>query len=393
MPSLAVQRIKVLSAGVFSLVLALGVARFAYTPLLPLMRLQAGLGVAQAGWLATINYTGYLLGAVASSLIVDIAVKDKLYRTGLALAVASTAMMALTHAFWIWALSRFIAGLASAAGMLLGGALVLNWLVRHGQRPELGILFSGIGLGIALSAGAVQIMSPQLDWTMQWWAFTAIAALLLLPALGWLPRPERATTSVGGEPLTDRPPGRAFIGLLMAAYFCAGIGYVVSATFIVAIVDALPGLQGRGTVVFLWLGLASAPACVLWDLLARRTGDINALTLASVLQVAGILLPVWPGTMPFAVAGAVLFGASFVGIVSLVLTMAGRYYPTRPAKMMGRMTVAYGSAQIIAPAVTAQLATHFGGYASGLYLAAISMGLATALLLALRRLPRHGAAA
>src|SRR5271165_4746514 len=72
-------RYKVLCAGVFSLILALGVARFAYTPLLPLMQQQAGLGVAEAGWLAAINYIGYLTGAVAASLIGDLVLKDRLY--------------------------------------------------------------------------------------------------------------------------------------------------------------------------------------------------------------------------------------------------------------------------------------------------------------------------
>jgi cyanate permease len=82
--------------------------------------------------------------------------------------------------------------------------------------------------------------------------------------------------------------------------------------------------------------------------------------------------------------GAILFGGSFVGIVSLVLTMVGRYYPTRPARLMGRMTVAYGTAQILAPAVTAQLAAHSGGYVHGLYLAAAAMGISSALLGVLR---------
>jgi MFS family permease len=78
------QRLKVLGAGVISLVLMLGVARFSYTPLLPLMQQQAGLGVAEGGWLAAINYMGYLSRAVIASLISDIVLKDRLYRLGLA---------------------------------------------------------------------------------------------------------------------------------------------------------------------------------------------------------------------------------------------------------------------------------------------------------------------
>ena len=103
------ERIKVLSAGIFSLILVLGVARFSYTPLLPLMQQQAGLGIAEAGWLAAINYAGYLSGALIASLISDLVLKDRLYRIGLVLAIFSTAVMGLTTDVTIWALSRSIA--------------------------------------------------------------------------------------------------------------------------------------------------------------------------------------------------------------------------------------------------------------------------------------------
>ncbi|MCA1937167.1 MAG: MFS transporter, partial [Dechloromonas sp.] len=176
-----------------------------------------------------------------------------------------------------------------------------------------------------------------------------------------------------------------------AAYFCAGVGYVVSATFIVAIVDRLPGMAGQGTLVFLALGVGAAPACIVWDLIARRIGDLNALIAAAVLQIAGILLPL-AGGLPAALAGAMLFGGTFIGMVSLVLTMAGRYYPTRPAKMMGKMTVSYGVAQILAPAITGWLAAgRAGDYAVGLYLAAGVMLVGSALLLVLKMVQRREA--
>jgi MFS family permease len=92
-----------------------------------------------------------------------------------------------------------------------------------------------------------------------------------------------------------------------------------------------------------------------------------------------------------ALAGAMLFGSTFIGMVSLVLTMAGRYYPTRPAKMMGKMTLAYGTAQILAPAATGWLATITGTYASGLWLAAAAMIVGSALLLLLKRVEKRDA--
>lgn len=382
------QRLRVLAAGVLSLMLVLGVARFAYTPLLPLMQAEAGLSIAAGGWLAALNYGGYLCGALLAASISDLVLKDRLYRGGLLLAVASTALMGVSTDPWLWAVSRFLAGLSSAAGMLLGTGLILNWLIRHDHRSELGIHFSGIGLGIAGCALAVAVMSEALDWRAQWYAFTALGALLAIPAWRWLPPPDRSAVSRAGAPLADTPPSAAFMRVFMAAYFCAGIGYVVSATFMVAIVNQLPGLAGRGTIVFLVAGAAAAPACILWDFIARRFGAIDALIVAGVLQAVGIVLPL-AGGLGASLAGAFLFGLTFIGIVSLVLTMAGRYYPTRPAKMMGRMTLAYGAAQILAPAITGWLAAGSGSYAAGLGLAAAAMAGNVLLMLLLRRRQRR----
>ena len=386
-------RIKVLGAGIFSLILVLGVARFSYTPLLPLMQQQAGLGVAAAGWLAAINYAGYLSGAIIASQISDLVLKDRLYRVGMVLAIVSTAMMGLTTDIVVWARSRYIAGLTSAAGMLLGTGLILNWLIRHNHRSELGIHFSGIGLGIAGCAAAVALFSPWLDWREQWFAFTAIGCVLLIPALAWLPRPDTSSLTTTGQKMHDNPPSTLYLRIFMAAYFCAGFGYVVSTTFIVAIVNKLPGLAGQGNLVFLAIGIGAAPACINWDFIARRIGDLNALILAALLQIVGILLPVMAQGLVAALIGALLFGGTFIGMVSLVLTMAGRYYPTRPAKMMGKMTLSYGAAQIFGPAITGSLATRLGSYNAGLYLAAGVMAVGTLLLLALKLVERRDASA
>ncbi|MCE1240210.1 MAG: YbfB/YjiJ family MFS transporter [Azonexaceae bacterium] len=386
-------RLKVMGAGICSLVLALGIARFAYTPLLPLMQQQAGLGIAEAGWLAAINYGGYLSGALLAASISDLTIKDRLFRIGMLVAVASTVLMGLSDSFAVWAISRFVAGLSSAAAMLLGTGLILNWLIRHEHRAELGIHFAGIGLGIAGCALAAEVMRHFLDWREQWFALSCIGCLLAVIALRWLPAPDSSTVSKTGQKLEDNPPSALFLRLFMATYFCAGVGFVVSATFIVAIINQLPGMSGLGNIVFLAIGIGAAPACFNWDLIARRTGDINALILASLLQIVGILLPVVVGGLIASLLGALLFGGTFVGMVSLVLTMAGRFYPTKPAKMMGKMTISYGVAQIAAPALTGWLATHFGGYVPGLYLAAGVMAVGTLLLFVLKSVQRRESAA
>lgn len=380
------ERYRVLGAGVFNLVLTMGVARFAYTPLLPIMQQQAGLGVAEGGWLAAFNYLGYLCGALIVAFISDLQVKDRLYRMGLVIAVVTTAGMGLTDNVWLWSLLRFLAGVSCASGMLLGTGLILNWLMRHKHRAELGIHFSGAGLGMVLCAIAVELLSRHLDWSQQWLILTLIGGVIAIPAWAWLPPPEAGSQSAKVQVPADNPPGPVFMRVFSVAYFCAGVGYVISATFIVAIVDQLPGMQGQGVWVFMVMGLAATPSAIIWDLVARRTGTLNALICACMLQMLGIMLPAFAQGLFFTMLGAVLYGGTFVGIVCLVLTMAGQYYPAQPAKMMGKMTLSFGAAQIIAPAIAGLLATDSGNYRDGLYLAALVMAIGSALLLLLKTL-------
>jgi predicted MFS family arabinose efflux permease len=380
-------RFRVLLAGVFSQILCIGVARFAYTPLLPVMQQQTWMSEADGGWLAALNYAGYMLGALVAASIHRIRLKDTLYRLGLLLALFSTAGMALTDTFWAWAALRFVAGLSSSASMLLASGLILHWLIAHRQRGELGIHFAGVGLGMLVAALAVELMLRlSLDWRAQWWGFSALALALLVPAWAWLPRPARPLPGAGaGHPHAASPPTRTFMRLMLAAYFCAGYGYVISATFIVAIVEREPLLAGAGNWTFALVGLAAAPAAMLWDLVARRIGYLGALVAAMTLQVVGIVLPALTTHLGMVLLSAVLYGGTFLGCVSLVLTMAGRLYPQSPARLMGRMTLSYGVAQIVAPALTGVLAEATGHYGIGLWLAGGFVSLGAVLLVWLRR--------
>lgn len=380
----SIERIKVLTAGVISLILMLGVARFAYTPLLPLMQQQASLGISEGGWLASINYMGYFTGVLVAASISNMMLKDRLYRLGIIVSIISTLGMALTTNFWVWSLMRYFAGLSSAAGILLGSGLILNWLIRHHYRSELGIHFAGAGLGIAFCSYVVSVMTPEFDWREQWFALSILGVVMAIPAWVWLPKPKDSHLMKSGEALVDNPPSTAYLRLFIAAYMCAGVGYVISATFIVAIVNQQNPLADEGTLVFMVLGLAAAPACIIWDLVARKMGDLNALALAFAIHTLGIVLPVFNTGSTAAYISAILFGGTFIGIVSLVLTMAGRLYPSAPSKMMGKMTISYGVAQIVAPAITGQIAEMGGSYRDGLTMAGAFMVVGTLLVLLLR---------
>ena len=388
------QRLRVLFAGICALVLTVGLARFAYTPMLPIMHREAGLTDLAAGWLATFNYAGYITGAIVAASVGSLRQKFVMYRVGLVLAVVTTAALGLTDNTAAWAVLRFLSGLSSTAGLLLASGLALNWLIRHGHRPELGLHFTGLGLGIVISGLAVGAMMNHLTWAQQWMGLGLLGLVFFVPAWRWLPPPAApAPASPGVAHGTVAPPPRRWMALLIAVYFCAGFGYVISATFIVAILDKLPLLASRGGWVWVIVGVAAAPSSFLWDRVARSMGDTPALLLAFGLQTVSIVLPVATTDTALNLLSAVLYGGTFVGIVSLTLTLIGRHFPDNPAKAMARLTLSYGVAQIIAPAMAGSMAAHTGNYRGALEVTAAVMIAGMVLLGAMLRDARNAAAA
>jgi MFS family permease len=151
---------------------------------------------------------------------------------------------------------------------------------------------------------------------------------------------------------------------LCSAYFLEGAGYIVTGTFLPAIVDSLPGLGDLGTGTWILVGLAAAPSALLWAGAASRLGAATALGVAYAAQAAGILLPAVSSAWWAAAASGTLFGGTFVGISALTLTYARQFVDVRRAGLaIGLLTAAYGAGQVVGPLVAARLADdvdHFG---------------------------------
>ncbi len=380
-------RLKVIIAGISALILTVGIARFAYTPFLPLMLEQAGLSTLAGGWLATFNYTGYLLGVVLIAWISDLEIKYQLYRLNLILAVISTIAMGLTTSVVLWSLFRLVAGLSSTAGIILAAGFVMSWLKRHQFRGNLGLHFSGLGLGIAIPGIAIVWMNHQLDWAMQWIVMGVFGLVFFIPAWRWMPGPVKQTQQQDSQ---IEPPSKSWMNLMIAAYFCAGVGYVVSATFIVAILEHMPALAGWGDWIWVILGLTAVPSCVIWDKVSNRLGETSALIASYSIMLVSIIIPALTNSLWLNVLGATLFGGTFAGVVSLMLVYIGHKFPHNPAKAMAKLTISYGIAQITAPAVAGYIAALTGSYGGALWLAAACMAIGIACLWQIHRANRDG---
>ncbi len=364
--------------GFLSLLLAMGVGRFAYTPLLPLMQQESGFGADIAGGLAAINYAGYLLGALLCMLPAAALHRRQIFGLSLLTSVLTTAAMGLFANMAIWSLLRFLSGLASAGVLVLGSALVLDGLAHRGAGRLSGLLFSGVGAGIALSGLFVLLLAPHLASSALWLGLGLFCVPLAWLAWHWL-----ADTAPAAGTIRRSPPPFVmppFLPWLTAAYFAGGLGYIVTGTFIVAIVQESSGNSAAALFTWILVGLAAAVSTMAWPLLALRLGELPALLLAYALQAFGILLPVLSANLFAAYAGALLFGGTFTSIVTIAMGIGRRLSPQHSALVLGLLTTAYGSGQMLGPWLAGLVAAETGSFRLPLLVAAL-VGTAGAITL------------
>ncbi|MBL4826393.1 MAG: YbfB/YjiJ family MFS transporter [Spongiibacteraceae bacterium] len=383
-------QVSVLFSGICALILSLGIARYSLTPMIPGMQEQMGVTEGLAGWLAGWNYIGYLTGLFIVWLISDLRTKDFFYRYGLIVAVLATAVMATHEVRIVWYVSRFFTGVASAMGFMLGTGLVLNWLHHHNYKGELGIHFSGIGLGIICSAIVVDITNLDslfsLNWRLQWVALAGIGLLLLIPAIALLPMPKEKEEEMAEDDdviISNEQPSMKWLWLMQGAYFCAGFSNTVNVTFTSLITELQP-LDGLGAKMWLLVGLAATPAPFIWDRIARRFGSMDALRAAFILNIVGNICLATTSSLATTAIASLLFGFTFMGIVSQTLSTVGRMYGAQATQIMARLTLGYCVAQILSPIISGTVAEATGSFTLPLYVVSSIMIVGIVCLMLLR---------
>ncbi|WP_427918417.1 YbfB/YjiJ family MFS transporter [Streptomyces sp. cg40] len=414
-----------------ALAAGMGVGRFVYTPILPLMHAQAGLSTDTGAHLATANYVGYLVGALAGTLAPALVRSRATLRGSLVLLICTLAAMPATHSTEVWLVLRLLAGVASALIFVVAVNSLLGHLQDH--PPHLpGWGFGGVGAGIALSGLLVLALRPVADWRTAWWASAALAAVLA--AASWNLRPEVVAAPVSAAPMSKESMSATHVSAehmssehmpsahmpsedtstahvsadhmsathrseapvptvdrrfaaLFISYTLEGVGYIVAGTFLVAaIAQGSPGWIGGGAWVL--VGLAAVPSSAFWARLGRRWSRPGLLLMALVIQAVGIALPALIGGVAAALLSALLFGATFIGVSTLALATGTQL---RFPRSVALLTAGYSVGQILGPLAVAPLLRH--GYRPALLLAA-AVVLAAAVAAAVLRtgFPHHAVA-
>ncbi|WP_247647985.1 YbfB/YjiJ family MFS transporter [Pannonibacter phragmitetus] len=366
--------------GLLSLAAAMGIGRFVYTPVLPFMIGQVPLSKADGGLIASANFLGYLVGALAASSGSLPGSRRMWFIGSLIASSALSFAMAWTDSIPVFMLLRFLAGLASAFAFVFSAALILDRLAQAGRPGLSALYFSGVGAGIAGSALIVSgLAALGADW-QGLWTGCGVISLALTVLIAWMV-PGATETAPPAPAKTG--PRRLPAGLpqLIAAYGLFGIGYVVTATFIAVIARSDPALATAEPYLWLIVGLAAAPSIFIWNRIAARTGVPRAYALACVIEACGVALSVTATGPAGILLAAFLLGITFMGITALGLIEARRLSTGDPRRTIALMTASFGLGQMLGPSLAGFAAGSTGSFALPSAGAAICLLLAAGLVL------------
>src|SRR5580765_5367419 len=301
-------------AGMAALAVAIGIGRFAFTPILPMMQEDFGLSVSEAGWLASANYAGYLVGALAA---IGTRVRSTVaIRAGLLVIGLSTLAMGLEHSFAFWVVLRGVAGIASAWVLVFVSTWALERLALLGRPKLSGTVYAGVGTGIVIAGGACLVVMSLHAASVDAWLSLGVISIAVTAAIWPL-------LKASPSPAAVRAPTASSIWSteyrrLVLCYGAFGFGYIIPATFLPAMAKEIvpdPQLFGWGWPVFGVAALVSTvSAAQLERFLSHRAVWIGG----HLVMALGVAIPLFvPGLW------GIMMAALLVGGTFMTVTMAG----------------------------------------------------------------------
>ena len=371
------QHMSIIAGGILLLAVAMGISRFAFTPILPFMRVDENLSFSQGGWLASSNYIGYFLGALGAGFIYRS--KKNFLLFNVVVNVISILFMGWIESYSIWLILRFIAGLTGGFIFVLTSSIVMDYLAANLLTRWSGYIFSGVGIGIALSGLLVPFFEASFHWQGSWLGLGTLSALFLMTTF-FLWRHLKVQNHVKQPKSEATNIWRGFMPWLIFAYGLEGLGYIITGTFLVDIIYNIEPLRAYAGYSWVIAGIAAIPSAPIWMQLMSRFSTISMMAFAYALQVFGILLPVFSQSVWSVLLSAFLFGFTFVGLVTMSTAYGRQLFPKQSAYVVSMLTTFYAFGQIVGPVIAGRLETYFDTYKAPLLFAGGTVTIALVLL-------------
>ncbi len=363
--------------GMVSLAIAMGIGRFAFTPLLPLMQDDGLVNLTDGGALASVHFLGYWLGAVFAARL-PYSPRATLRFSLIAIGVCTLAM-GVTDNFFIWLFLRWLCGVCSALALVLVSNFYIKHLAKAGHAEKQGWVFSGVGAGIAIAGlGTLVIMANQIGSLQSWQIFGVVS---LAGAIA-------VSTQMGVE-IPDLPastqnreaPRTPLVWSVVIAYGAMGLGYVIPATYLP--VMAREAVQSPLTFGWSWpvFGAAAFLSTLLAARIQRHFSNRQVWAVSQIIMAVGLLLPViYPHISTIIIAG-ICVGGTFMIITMTGMKEAHRIAPAHDVmRHIAAMTAAFAGGQMIGPMLASSIYDLTRSFSASLALTSVTLAI-TALTL------------
>lgn len=334
-------------AGMAALALAMGIGRFAYTPILPFMMIELGLTATEGGLIASWNFVGYCVGSLIPILPLFHGHLKTWFFVAVAASILTTALMGFPLDLTLFALIRFVSGVASAFTLIFGTSLILPSIQALGKISISTRHFTGVGLGMAVSSIVVSSMGAfNFAWYQLWYGVAISALILALPVIVFTPNELLPPTVRNKSKKSQFELGFFTITL---AYGLFGFGYVILGTFISAMARSVPELAPTEPYVWLLVGLSGIPTVMFWPWLGQRIGNDYALMLACAIEGVGVYISVALPSQTGIIIAAILLGSTFMGITALAILEGQTRFSGSVLVSTAILTSAFSLGQMIGP--------------------------------------------
>jgi predicted MFS family arabinose efflux permease len=361
--------------------IGVGIARFAYSLLLPDMRASLGWTYAAAGFMNTVNAAGYLIGAsIAAAIMRRIGQHGAIVRGSLA-CVLALALSTVTDNFTVLSLARLAAGIGGAVAFVAGGVAAVRIAQRHAGHAAflVSLYYIGPGLGILLSG----ILTPALlvelgpgSWWVGWGVFAVLTAIMR--AVLALARLETPASKI--EETQVRVALRPML-IIVVSYCLFSVGTIAYMTFMIAWLAKVGAGATAQAVFWSLLGLGGICSPFLWSWAIAALSGGRAIAMLTALTFVGAAIGLWADLRIVQFLSA-FSGSALLAVVAATTAFVRQNYPSAAwPSGVGVMTVAFGLGQMIGPVLSGTISDWSGNLALALQSATAVLAVAAVLAL------------
>ena len=345
--------------GIAALTIAVGIGRFSYTPILPYMISELNLTTTDAGLIASANYLGYLLGSLIPIFPQFPKNIRSIFIYSIFISIISLFAMGLTNTFEIFILIRFIHGVFSAFVLILGTSLIVSHVQKKGKIFLGTAHFSGVGLGMALSAIVVSYLGfLNFTWDELWFSIGILAIMLSFQIIKFTPI-QKAEVKYN---LKSKNKTSLGFSLITISYGLYGFGYVAFGTFISTMSRLTPGLEKTEPYVWFVVGVTGIPSVFFWNWFGSKIGNDIGLFLANLILGLGVLFSVLINNEFGIFISCILFGLSFVPITSMCLLEGQKRFSGSFIVSTAILTFSFSIGQMIGPYLSGLLTDYYNSF-------------------------------